>query len=368
MKFLFVLEHFEPYLGGAEKLFGQVTRMLVQNGHEVKVITTLHDRLLPRREVLHGVKVQRVRCFNRFFFTIASLPAAWRASKQVDIIHTTTYNAAISAWFAGKMRAVPTLITFHEYWGKLWFDLPFLRFWQRLLYYSFERLVAQLRFDHYVAVSDATKSSLLAAGIPGSKITRVYNGIDYSVYQKSEGPKDDFFSSVFVGRLGVSKGLDLLLPAWGAFVTTSEGRGALLRLVVPRYPKPMLRKVQDLIARHCSQNSVEVLHELSNHDLSVLMQKSHAIIIPSYTEGFCFVAAEAAAQGMAIISSGKKALDEVVSGRYIVMREQSVPALLEAMVKARNGKWQYRPPRVFPLSASSAAYLSLYKSLIPGHP
>ncbi len=363
MRFLFVLEHFEPYLGGAEKLFGQVTRMLVEKGHSVKVITTLHDSGLAKREKLDGVEIYRIRCFNRFLFTLVSLPHVWRASRDVDIIHTTTYNAAIPAWLTGFIRRRPTVITFHEYWGKLWFSLPFLQSWQRLLYYCFEQLVVRLTFDHYIAVSEATKSSLVEAGVQRERITRIYNGIDYSLYPSNQESLDETFSVVFVGRLGVSKGLDLLLPAWGAFVATDEGSGGLLRLVAPRYPKAIWQQVQGLMAKHCPQDSLEVLHELSNLELRAVMQKSHAIVIPSYTEGFCFVAAEAVAQGIPIISSGKKALAEVVTGKYITMELLSVSALVESLVKSRQGKWDNLPLRKFQLENSVVAYLELYNRL-----
>ncbi|RME91864.1 MAG: hypothetical protein D6772_17720, partial [Bacteroidetes bacterium] len=129
MKMLFVLEHYHPYLGGAEKLFRQVAEGLAAEGHTVEVITTRHQARLAREEVIAGVRIRRVHCYNRFLFTFFSLPVIWRAAKDTDLIHTTTYNAAFPAWLVGRLRRKSVLITFHEYWGKLWFSLPYLSVW-----------------------------------------------------------------------------------------------------------------------------------------------------------------------------------------------------------------------------------------------
>jgi glycosyltransferase involved in cell wall biosynthesis len=365
MKFLFVLEHYEPYLGGAEKLFSQITQQLVIQGHEVQVITTLFRPDLPPHEMLNGIQVQRVKCYNRFLFTVLSLPAIWAAANKADIIHTTTYNAAPAAWLIAKLRRKKVLITYHEHWGNLWFQLPFLTAWQRWLYYYFERLVSRLPFDHYVAVSEATKESLIgAANINPKRITRIYNGLEYQTFPSHKTvERTPHFSAIFVGRLGVSKGLDLLVPAWGAF-SQSTSEEVALKLVIPTYPAPMLAKVEALIDQHAAAETIEILHELSREELFEQMQRSHTVVIPSYSEGFCFVAAEAVALDVPIVSSGQAALAEVVSGYFIEIKEQSVTALTIALESAHNSNWQFRKPRHFPLAKAIDDYLALYQRLL----
>lgn len=363
MKFLFVLEHYEPYLGGAEKLFRQVTQLLVQQGHEVQVITTLYRPDLPLKETIGGVNIHRVKCYNRFLFTLFSLPALWKTAKEADFIHTTTYNAAPPAWLVAKLRRKPVIITYHEHWGELWFKLPFLGRWQKLLFFAFEWLISRLPFDHYVAVSEATVDSLLTAGISASRISRIYNGINYNDYSPASVTKDEYFSVVFVGRLGVSKGLDLLIPAWGKFSQKHLDKRILLRLVVPTYPAAFWLRIQDLVAIHCQTDTIELLHELPREELVKTMQRSHALAIPSYSEGFCFVAAEAVALGVPIISSGKKALSEVVSGPYITMEEHTIEALVRALEQAIENEWQERPVREFSLLEAGEHYANLYQRL-----
>lgn len=146
MTILYVLEHYHPYVGGAEKLFQNIAEEMVRNGHRAIVVTTRFDSDLPRREQYRGVEIYRVPCFNRYLFTFFGTFFLLRFKEPFDFIHSTTYNAALPAWIVGKIKGKPTLLTFHEVWGKLWFQLPFLKWWQRWSFYTFERIVSLLPF------------------------------------------------------------------------------------------------------------------------------------------------------------------------------------------------------------------------------
>ena len=60
--------------------------------------------------------------------------------------------------------------------------------------------------------------------------------------------------------------------------------------------------------------------------------------MPSYSEGFCFTAAEAVAMKIPLIHSGKGALKEVVAGKQLTMEEFSAQGLAQAMKKAMKGE------------------------------
>src|SRR4051794_38391456 len=99
-RILFVLEHFPPYIGGVETLFGQLTHALAKQGHTVCVVT-LHLRGTPAREVVNGVEIIRVRAprpGGRYLFSLLALPEVLRRARTADLIHTTTYTAVLPAW------------------------------------------------------------------------------------------------------------------------------------------------------------------------------------------------------------------------------------------------------------------------------
>lgn len=359
MKIVFVVEHYYPYLGGAEKLFRQLAEAFSKLGQEVVVVTTRHDTALPTSENINGVAIQRINCQSRFLFTLFAIPAVWKACKDADQVITTTYNAALPAWIVSKIRGISSLLIFHELWGRLWFSLPYLSWWQRWAYFGFEWGISKLSFDRYVAVSDYTRTALVQAGIPANRIHLIHNGIDYHYFENFQHiPSKTGFELLYFGRLGVSKGLNLLLPAWASFVQNHPE--ANLRLVIPKYPAKLFEQIcSEIQALELSDDQLQLSHELTATELFELVASASAVVIPSYSEGFCFVAVETMAIGTPIISSGKGALKEVVGGRYLEMTDQSAESLTECLKEAQAGQWQKRAKQEFSLQQAIDQYISL---------
>ncbi len=367
MKILFVLEHFHPYIGGVEFLFWQLSNELQSHGHQVKVVTTLFDKKLARKEEINNIQIIRVACKNRFAFTYSAIPEIWRSSNDVDIIHTTTYNAAIPSWFVSKLKNKKCVITFHEYWGQLWTKLPYLTTLERIAYRSFEFFVKSLNFSKVVSVSNFTYDALKEAGVQEDKLKRIYNGLDYKRLEKIRSrferkEKAVSFTFTFVGRLGVSKGLDLIIPAAGKFLKNHPE--SQFNLVIPKRPRKLYKVIQNLISKSEMTGQIRILHNLPKEELYKTMIHSSCLVVPSYSEGFCFVAAEACALGIPLVSSNKGALAEVVSGRFIRMQEMNVESLIEALNFAHSGNWIEREVEKFELKESIDSYLELYQELI----
>lgn len=362
MKILFVLEYYYPNVGGIEKLFKNIAEALVQNGDEVLILTNRFDRSLKKNEIIHGVKIKRLGSFNRFFFTLLSLPQILKLGNNYDIIHTTSYNAALPAWIASKLLKKKVIITFHEVWDKLWFTLPFINPFQKIAYYLFEQIILRLKFDKYIAVSNSTQESLISQGIDHKRVLRIYNGIEYPILKNANTHTQENFSFTYLGRLGISKGLELLIPTAKAFILRYPG--STFKMITPDNPKNIYRKIKRLIRKNKLQNDILLLHNLSEKETQKELLSSHCIVITSHSEGFCFVAAEAAALKIPIISSNKKALTEVVSGEYIALGELTKKSLFDALVKAKNSNFEFTPLRKFILKDCTNEYQKLYNELI----
>ena len=250
-KILFVLENYYPKIGGVETLFKNLCEGLAQKGYGVTVLTSGAPGCT-ENEILNGVKIQRLKTSSRYAFTFLAFFEALKHAQNYDLIHTTSYNAALPAFLGAKFSRKKVLITFHEMWGTLWFSLPFLNKLSKLAHYLFEKLIAALPFDKFIAVSKFTYRRLIEEGVEQKRIEFIYNGIDY-------GKIDDFklthkitpyenFTYTYFGRSGVSKGLDLLFEA-AAQIRTQIPNSQFL-LVTPKENHSVARQIDKLIDQY----------------------------------------------------------------------------------------------------------------------
>ena len=362
MKILFILENYYPHIGGVETLFKNLAEALSQESHNVVVLTTLKNAEDKKVERKDNITIYRKKYLNRYFFTFFAFFAAFRLSKSCDIIHTTSYNAALPAWLAGKLRGKKVIITFHEVWGDLWFQLPFMSKLGARLHYLFEQMLVKLDFYKFVGVSKFTHQALIDNGVDEAHTTMIYNGIDYAEFsQNIHRPSSDGFIFTFFGRLGMSKGIEIYLQAIKELANTSFN--AVFQLIIPTQPEPFLKEINNIIDHLELRDKLVIKHNLPFEALKNEIAKSSAIVIPSYSEGFCFAAIETMAIGTPIISSSKGALAEVISGKYLELETLDALCLAKSMQKAINGDWSQSPLKKFDLKDTVDNYLSLYHSV-----
>ncbi len=363
MKVLFLLEYYHPHIGGVETLFKSLAEELAKENSEVIIITNQFDEHLPTKEVESNITIRRYNFLNRYVFTFfAWIPALWHL-RGVDIIHTTSYNAGLPAWIVSRLCGKKIIITFHEYWGNLWFELPWLNGVSRRLNSMFEKVLSKLPFDKIVAVSDYTMMSLQKSGVDSHRLKRIYNGIDYNEFDKRSTevrPDGATFQFLYFGRVGYSKGLDVLIKAISYIPIDLDFE---LCLILP--DEPLLKKITELIdTQQLASKKIKVVSSLSFDKLKTSISKSDCVVIPSYSEGFCFAAVETMAIGTPIISSGRGALSEVVGGQHIVMTQHDPETLASCMQRAMVGDWEETVVREFPLHVTVDQYIELYNGLI----
>ncbi len=363
MKILLILEHYYPHVGGLETLFKSLAETLAQHGHTVTVITTLHEKSLLRNENLNGVIIHRFPFKNRYLFTLLGIIPALKNASSHDIIQTTSYNAGLPAYFAGLLTKTPVVITFHEVWDKIWFELPYLKKWQRILFSKFEKMLLRLSFDRFIAVSDYTAAALKAADIPADKVSRIYNGIEYMNLKRSVAPRNKpaVFDLVYFGRLGVSKGIDILLKSILPFKGLKYFK---LTIISNKYPNSLYIELSKFITQNGLDNLIDWIPSMPFDELQARIRHASAVVIPSYTEGFCFVAAETIALGTPIIHSNMGALKEVVGGKFLIYDHPNPTSLSNAIQKAMQNQWKVKPIQYFQLEDTVRSYEELYQEFV----
>ncbi|HPR32716.1 MAG TPA: glycosyltransferase family 4 protein, partial [Prolixibacteraceae bacterium] len=310
MKILFITDYFHPHIGGVEKLFFMLASRLRDEGHEVVSISWNYSRSLPDEETYHGIKMIRARSFSRFFFSLIALPHILREARKADLIHTSTYSSALGARIAARLTGTKAVITVHEAWGALWKELPFLSPPVRYFFRMLERIMLRLPFEKYISVSESTRQQLMQQGIKPEKISVIHNGLDgqWPKWEKPSGP----FTFCFFGRAGISKGLDLLIPAFERLL--EKHPGIRLKLIASPQSKKVERFIVKSIRKESVKGSIERMSDLTQEQLIAELLSSHCAVVPSYSEGFGFTAAEVTLMGLPLIHSGKGSLPEVTGG------------------------------------------------------
>ncbi len=349
MRILFVVEHYYPFIGGAETLFKNLAEGLVKKGHRVTVVTSMLKDTT-REEKINGVQVYRINVpqfGRRYWFTfLADLDVFWFA-KDVDIIQTTTYNGAWPAWIVSKFLKKPCVLTVHEVLSDTW-DLimnPVMASVHKLA----ERTILKLGFDKYVAVSDSTKRDIQKY-ISYDRVQRIYNGIDYEHFRPYElSHKRDSFTYAYFGRYGVTKGVDHLVEA--------------SHLVHDKIPKSKCFIFSKGYPQR-KDNIVESFMPLLYEDLPKAMAAMDCIVIPSLSEGFGYTAAEACAVGVPVVASCVGSLPEVVSGKYVFCLPRDPQSIADAVIKVYKGEYNTSPLRKFTWEDCVNQYEILYQGLI----
>ena len=155
--------------------------------------------------------------------------------------------------------------------------------------------------------------------------------------------------------------LDILIEA--ARLLKDMGRPFRLNLIISKEPEKLYSKILGLIKMFSLDVEVEIYALQPPSSLHDHIAKSDAVIIPSYSEGFCYAAIEAMAIGAPIISSGQGALSEVIGGRFIEMKTFSPQSLCDAMSDAIDGMWSNRKMQHYDLDTTVKKYIELYKAL-----
>jgi len=375
LRIVFVLEYFPPHVGGVETLFDHLTEGLARRGHTVSVVT-LYLPGTPRREVRKGVEIIRVRTpqrARRYLFTLFSLPAVLKRAAAADIIHTTTYNAAITARLAAIVRRKPVVVTVHEVFGAQWNHLLGLR---PLVGYGFrlyEWFVLHLRFTHYFCDSGFTRTRLLdLTGLPAEKASVVYPAIDYAFWDparhRPRNVKDELgydvgtFLYLYFGRTGISKGIEYLIDA--AALVRERLEASRLVLILAKDPADQYRRLLRRIAQRGLTDYVTVLDPVPRDVLPGYLLAADCVVIPSVSEGFGYAAGEAATLGCPIIATTGHSVEEVLEGCVDFVPPRDPVALADALVAAAQQRRPGHSPRRFDMESHVAGVETIYERLV----
>lgn len=116
MKILHLTERYLPFFGGVEINIHEISKRLVRNGFEVKVVCE-NEKGTTNYEVMDGIEIYRVSGFEliKLKYSVGRIAPAMLFSvvnKEIDIVHTYSYGF-FPTW-ASIFSHKPTVITTHS--------------------------------------------------------------------------------------------------------------------------------------------------------------------------------------------------------------------------------------------------------------
>ena len=372
LRILFVLEYFAPHVGGVETLFDHLTETLARDGHRVRVVT-LRVPGTPVRETRKGVEIVRIRTpqrARRYLFTAMALPAVIRNAFKADIIHTTTYNAAIPAWLGAMIARKPAVLTVHEVFAQQWNNLLGLHPAVGYAFRSFEWLVLHLPFAHFLCASEFTRGRLVRLmGVAPARASAVYPAVDYAFWdaarhtsrgiKEERGLHQDTFLYLYFGRPGISKGVEYLIDA-AVRVRDLLPRSHLVMLLADD-PRDQYQRILQQIARLGLADHITVLDPVSREELPGYLLGVDCVVIPSISEGFGYAAVEAVALGCRVVATSGHSIQEVIGEHVTLVPPRDANALAEAIAAPVAWYMPARAPRHFDLDRHVGAVEGIYE-------
>ena len=296
-RILMVISQFYPMIGGAEQQCQRLSKELIRQGYEVKVVTGWWNRNVPQREIIDGISVFRNHTLWRMFgfhrgsswvYMLTLLLYLIRLCKQYDIIHIhQVLKPAFIGVLGGKILKKPTIAKT----GSSGINSDVITLKSELFGNAMFKFI-QRHLNILVAPSKQSADDFLAAGLDSDHIQFIPNGIEIPERNKKSYTLAHPPKLISVTRFLRVKGVDILLQAFG---TVHKG---ILHILGDG---PLKQELQILADNLCIANQVIFHGRVS--DVAERLPKADIFVLPSRAEGMSNALLEAMAAGLPCIAT-----------------------------------------------------------------
>lgn len=314
-------------IGSLDKRSGGPSRSVPQTCEQVSLLG-VNIKLIARPSQ-NPVKINNSSGFNVSFYNLKELFlfGLTLSKKDATIIHLQHIwdpYIHIMAWFS-RIKGIPYLITPR---GMLEPWIMNRHRWKKQL----AMFLYQSRDIRNAACLHATcemeKVSIRKLGFR-NPIALIPNGIDF---EKIPAPKQVFDKKriVFLSRIHLKKGIELLLEAWGNLNT-----GGWVLEIAGEGDDTYIKELEKKIANGTNRN-VSMAGPKYGDDKWTFLKSADCFILPTYSENFGIVIAEALAVGVPVITTKGAPWQELVTyecGWWIELSVNNLMAALTEVMK-----------------------------------
>lgn len=342
MKICYVVAHFSPYVGGVENLFMEYAKGMLENGHEIRVITS-NSGGIDGRSVQNGIDVYHYKWKIIFGHPLCKAGDLNEHIKWADIVHTTTFTPAIPSRKACIKLRKPCIITIHEVLGDKWYWIEK----NKLIAFGFkcfEKYVCNKPYDYIHVISNATHEDYKKYCGERDGVYRIYNWVDDLMLELPSKSSLNIYSHfkikentqifLFFGRPGQSKGIFVYLEAIKLLRDNNPAEildNIKFCFIISHAPKKQREEFIKKIKDYNLSELIIISDPLPRSDLFKMVNDADYIVVPSITEGFGFSAAESCLFEKMLICSDGGSLPEVASGKVLFFKNRDSVDLSEKL-------------------------------------
>ncbi len=306
-------------IGGPARIIYDHTTEALKNGHQVTIASPMtpgekpYD--LPQGAIL--VQCRRTVPFSRVYreFSVDLYSYLKKHIHEFDIIHIH------GIWHFGSLapfiikNKVPKVITIHGLLDK--WAIGHHQWKKTLVSFLYQKRLLKRADLVHINNTDEQENIIQYLGKEPKNLTIIPNGIRLdefknlppkNIFRKPFGIPADKKMVLFMGRLNIKKGLDLLLPAFAAYVL--DRQDAILVLAGP--DDGYQSTIENFIKENQLENHVKLVGLLTDDVKKAALRDADLFVLPSYSEGFSIAVLEAMAAGIPVLVS-----DRVGFGDYI---------------------------------------------------
>lgn len=307
-------------IGGPARIIYDHTTVVLKLGHQVDILSpaTPGDKIYPAPEGARVIVCKRTQPISRFFpeFSLELWDFLKTHIHEYDVVHCHgIWHFGSVAPFLFKNNT-PKAVTIHGlldkwaihhgYWKKKIFGILFQK--------RFLRKASLIQINNRDELSDLHQF----LGFQHPNVAIIPNGMQLAELANLP-PKGTFRAQfnlpenkklvLFMGRLNIKKGLDLLLPAFKKY--TEKHDDALLILAGP--DDGYQAETERFIKENQLQDKMIMVGMLTGETKKAALADADIFALPSYSEGFSIAALEAMTAGVPALVSDRIGFDGTVA-------------------------------------------------------
>ncbi len=299
------LDRENPQAGGAETHLHEIYGRIAQRGHDVTLLCSGWEGCTPVTQ-LDGMTVHRVG--GRWDFALHVVTKYRQLRRDGGAFDMVVEDINKLPLFTPLWVREPVDVVVPHLFG--WTAYREAGMAVATTVVAAERAIPLVyRRCDFTAISESTRSDLLARGVPVERTRVTYCGIDSDRFTPAPAERSETPLIVYVGRLRKYKGVELIIEA----LARMENREVAVEIAGTGDDRPRL---EALAASLDLDRRVRFLGFVSEAEKSALLRRAWIVSLTSPKEGWGITNLEAAACGTPVVASDSPGLREsVLDGR-----------------------------------------------------